>query len=98
MDVRPELRANERRYGWALAIIGGLVAVIAQLTRPATGDVDALLGALRLVFSFGFVALVGASVLAARYLMSSSRLRVTTILAGPIIGLVVLDVVIRLMT
>ena len=46
----------------------------------------------------GFIGLVGASMLAARYLMSSSGLRVLTILAGPVLGLVALDVVIRLLT
>lgn len=74
------------------------MALIAQLTRPASEDVSGLLGILGLVFSLGFVALVGASVLAARYLMSSSALRVTTILAGPVLGLLALDAVIRLLT
>jgi hypothetical protein len=72
--------------------------LIAQLTRPASDDVDGLLGVLGLVFSLGFIGLVGASVLAARYLMTSGALRVTTILAGPILGLFVLDAVIRLFT
>lgn len=98
MNDRPDLRPTERRYAWALATIGVLVTVIAQLTRPASSDVDALLGALRLVFSLGFVALVGVSVLAARHLMSSSRLRIAVILAGPIVGLFGLDAVIRLLT
>lgn len=81
-----------------MAIIGVLVALIAQLTRPTGDDVDGLFGVLGLVFSLGFVALVGASVLAARYLMSSSALRVVTILVGPVIGLFALDAVIRLQT
>jgi len=95
---RPALRPRERRYGWTLAIIGAIVALIAQLTRPASDDIDGLLGVLRLVFSVGFVALVGASVLAARYLMSSSGLRLTTILGGPVFGLFALDALIRLLT
>lgn len=98
MTDRPALRPTERRYGWMLAIIGGFVALIAQLTRPASDDVDGLFGVLGLVFSVGFIGLVGASMLAARYLMSSSGLRVLTILAGPVLGLVALDVVIRLLT
>ncbi len=81
-----------------LAIIGALVALIAQSTRPASDDVEGLLGVLGLVFSVGFIGLVGASVLAARYLMSSSALRVLTILAGPVVGLFALDAVIRLLT
>lgn len=80
-----------------MAIIGIFVALIAELTRPASDDIEGLLGALRLVFSLGFIGLVGISVLAARSLMTSSALRVTTILAGPIVGLISLDVVIRLL-
>lgn len=97
MTERPRLRPTERRYGWTLAIIGALVALIAQLTRPASGDVDGLLGVLGLVFSLGFITLVGASVLVARYLMSSSGLRITTILVGPVVGLFALDAVVRLL-
>jgi hypothetical protein len=98
MSERPPLRSTERRYGWTLAIIGILVALIAQLTRPASDDVEGLLGALGVVFSLGFVGLVGASVLVARYLMTSGALRVTTILAGPMLGMFGLDAVIRLLT
>jgi hypothetical protein len=98
VSERPPLRPTERRYGWTLAIIGVLVALIAQLTRPASDDVDGLLGALGLVFSLGFVGFVGASVAAARYVMTSGALRVTTICAGPVLGLFALDAVIRLFT
>ncbi|MDH3247516.1 MAG: hypothetical protein OEQ47_01030 [Acidimicrobiia bacterium] len=66
--------------------------------RPTGDDVDGLFGGLSLVFSLGFVALVGASVFAARYLMSSSALRVATILVGPVLGLFAIDAVIRLLT
>lgn len=75
------MRRNERRHGWTLAI---LVVLIGQLTQPASDDVEELLGVLGLVFPLGFIGLVGASVLAARYLLSSSALRVLTILAGPL--------------
>ncbi len=98
MTDRPALRDTERRYGWTLAIIGVLVAFIAQLTRPTGDDVEGLLGALGLAFSLGYTTLVGVCVLAARYLMSSGALRVTTILAGPVVGLLGLDAVIRLLT
>jgi hypothetical protein len=98
VSERPALRPTERRYGWTLALIGVLVALIAQLPRPASDDVDGLLGVLGLVFSLGYIAFVGAGVLAARYLMSSSALRVTTILAGPVLGLLALNTVIRLLT
>lgn len=96
MNDRPPLRPTERRYGWILAIIGLFVALIAQLTRPASDDVDGLFGALGLVFSLGYLGLVGASVLAARFLMSSSGLRLLIILGGPVLGLFGLDAVIRL--
>ena len=98
MTEPPRLRRTERRYGWALAIIGVLVAFIALLTRPAGDDIEGLLGVLGVVFSLGYIALVLASVMAARYLMSSSALRVTTILVGPVVGLFGLDLVIRLVT
>lgn len=98
MSGRPALRPTERRYGWTLAITGIFVALIAQLTRPAGDDVEGLFGVLGLVFSLGFIGLVGASLLAARYLMSSSGLRMLTILGGPVLGLFALDVVIRLLT
>ena len=98
MNKRPALRSTERRYGWTLGIIGVLVAFIAALTRPAGDDVEGLLGVLGLVFSLAYIGLVGASVLAARYLMSSSALRVATILAGPVVGLFGVDLVIRLLT
>lgn len=98
MSDRPALRPTERRYGWTLAIVGILVAFVAQLTRPANDNVDGLLGVLGLVFSLGYIALVGASVLVARHLMSSSALRVTTILIGPIAGLIAVDAVTRLLT
>ena len=98
MREQPELRPAERRYGWTLTIVGILVALIAQLTRPSGDDLEGLLGVLGLVFSLGYVALVGLSVLAARYLMSSSGLRVATIMAGPVVGLFALDAVIRLLT
>ena len=98
MTDRPALRPTERRYGWMMAIIGAFMALIAQLTRPGSDDVEGLFGVLGLVFSLGFIGLVGISVLAARYLISSSGLRVLTILVGPVLGLGALDVVIRLLT
>lgn len=96
MTDRPELRPTERRYGWILALIGVFVALIAQLTRPSSDGIEGLFGVLGLVFSLGYIGLVGASVLAARYLMSSNGLRVLTILGGPVLGLFGLDAVIRL--
>ena len=78
--------------------MGAVVALIAQSTRPATDDVSGLLGVLGLVFALGYVALLAACLLAARYLMTSSPMRLTTILAGPVVGLLALNAVIRLLT
>jgi hypothetical protein len=80
-----------------LAIIGAFVALIAQLTRPATDDVDGLLGVLGLVFSLGYLTLLGASVLVARYRLTSSTARLAAIIGGPILGLFVLNGLIRLL-
>lgn len=78
--------------------MGGLVALIAQLTRPTTDDVDGLIGALGLIFSLGYLVLLGTFVMAARYLMSSTLLRQATIVAGPIVAMLGLLGVVRLFT
>ena len=98
MEERPRLRPAERRFAWSLGIIGLIVALIAQLTRPTSDDVDGFIGALGLIFSLGYLVLLAVSVVAARYLMSSGVLRQAMIVAGPIVAMFGLLGVVRLFT
>ena len=96
MTPRPPFDGAQRRYAWALGILGAATALISYLTRPETDDIDGLIGTLGLVFSLSFLVLLGLSVLAARLLLSSGAARVTTIVAGPILGLFLVLFVVRL--
>lgn len=95
MTPRPPLDGMQRRYAWALAILGAATALISYLTRPETDGVDGLIGTLGLVFSLSYLVLLGLSVLAARFLLSSGAARVATIVAGPIPGLFLVLLVAR---
>ena len=95
MTPRPPFDGMQRRYAWTLAILGAATALISYLTRPETDDIDGLIGTLGLVFSLSYLVLLGLSVVAARFLLSSEPARVTTIVAGPIFGLVLVLLVVR---
>lgn len=97
MTPRPPFDGMQRRYAWVLAILGAATALISYLTRPETDDVDGLIGTLGLVFSLSYLALLGLSVLAARFSMSSGPARVATIVLGPIVGVFLVLLVVRLL-
>lgn len=97
MTPRPPFDGMQRRYAWALGVLGAATALISYLTRPETDDIDGLIGTLGLVFSLSYLALLGLGVLAARFFMSSGAGRVATIVAGPLLGLFLVLLVVRLL-
>lgn len=97
MTPRPPFDGIQRRYAWALAVLGAATALISYLTRPETDGIDGLIGTLGLVFSLSYIALLGMSVLAARFLLSSGPARVAAIVGGPLIGVFLVLLVVRLL-
>ena len=94
-EERRPLDRTERWYAWALGILGGATALISFLTRPATDDLDGFIGMLGLVFSISYLVLLGLAGAAARWLLSSTAARIATIVAGPIVGMMVVLGVVR---